>query len=307
MAYLAQLSKALLAVVTRARISALTFCVFSFYTIANESLELISIQDENSENAAVPAQRIVALAPHLVEMLFEVGAGDRIVATVDYADHPEAAKSIPRIGGHYGVNIEALVGLKPDLVLFWQGGNKAQDLEKIQQLGLNVVTTTANSIEQVASDLIKLGALTGQQAKAQQRAKHFTERLSAIRLQYQDKTSVPVFYQLWSSPLMTINQDSWINQLISSCNAQNVFATSSVKTPQVSIENVMLAKPEIIVVPDAGSPYPQDIGIWQQWSQIPAVAKQQIIHVNGDVMHRFSSNMLDGLSDMCRQIDSVRH
>ncbi|WP_258872563.1 cobalamin-binding protein [Thalassotalea euphylliae] len=271
----------------------------------NRSVEVTSA---DTFTAAKPAQRIVALAPHIVEMLFEIGAGDRIVATVEYANHPAAAKAIPRIGNHAGVSMEKLLSYQPDLVLFWQGGNQAQDLAKMRSLGLNVRLSDPKALEDVAKELVMLGELTGQTHIAQHRAEQFMAKLHHIEAQYQGKQALSVFYQLWSAPLMTINQASWINQLITSCNATNVFANAPTKTPQVSIENVLVAMPEVIVIPDAssaaGSKQP-DAG-WQQWPQIPAVKKQQIIHTQGDVMHRFSSNMLTGLADMCQQLDSFR-
>lgn len=260
--------------------------------------------EENSKGK--PAERIVSLAPHITEMLFEIGAGEKVVATVDYANHPEAAKAIPRIGGHYGINIEKLLLLKPDLVLFWQGGNKAQDLAKMQQLGLNVVLNEPVYLEYVAKELVKLGKLTGNEQQAQQKADAFLTNLNVIKSRYASKNTLSTFYQLWSTPLMTINKDSWINQLVSACNARNIFSESPTKTPQVSIENVLVAKPDIIVIPDANSTSPQPSVGWESWPQIPAVTKQQIIHVNGDVMHRFSPKMLSGLADMCHQIDAFR-
>ncbi|WP_235938699.1 cobalamin-binding protein [Thalassotalea algicola] len=257
------------------------------------------------ENSQAPL-RIVALAPHIVEMLYDIGAGDNIVATVEYANHPEAAKAIPRIGGHHGISIERLVALKPDLVLFWQGGNKAQDLEKMRQLGLNVKLSQPKALEDVAKELKMLGELTGHQLQALKVANQFTNKLQSIRQLYQNKQQYSVFYQLWSTPLMTVNEDSWINQLITSCNATNVFSQSPTKTPQVSIENVIVANPDVIVIPDAHSTSPQPKVGWEKWQQVTAVKRQRIIRVNGDNMHRFSPKMLSGLADMCRQIDKFR-
>ncbi len=250
--------------------------------------------------------RIVALAPHLVEMLYAIGAGDDIVATVEYANHPEAAKQIPRIGGHQGISIEKLLLLNPDLILFWQGGNQAQDLAKMQELGLNVKALATKRLKDVASTIVQLGQWTGRQKSAQAIADNFTNSLSDIRQQYAPKATLKVFYSLWSQPLMTINKDSWINDLISHCNAENVFADSPTTAPQVSIENVLVTAPDVIAIPDAHSENKQPLDIWQDWQAIPAVAKSQIIHVNGDVMHRFSPNMINGLVDMCQQIDAFR-
>lgn len=282
----------------------ITLVLFSYFV--HQQVQATPSQAQTSLPKS--AQRIVALAPHIVEMLYDIGAGDRIVATVEYANHPEAAKAIPRIGGHAGISIEKLVSYQPDLILFWQGGNQAQDLAKMRALGLNVQLSEPKALADVAKELIMLGKLTGQEKTAQQKADQFMAKLTGIEAQYRDKPSLSVFYQLWSTPLMTINQDSWINQLITSCNAKNVFADAAAKTPQVSIENVLVAMPEVIVIPDAssakGSKQP-DVG-WQQWPQIPAVKKQQIIHTNGDVMHRFSRNMLTGLADMCLQLDNFR-
>ena len=88
----------------------------------------------NAKNNQVKPLRIVALAPHIVEMLFEIGVGDQIVGTVEYADYPEKAKSIPRIGGYYGMQIEKVLALNPDVIFAWESGNKATDLEQLKRL-----------------------------------------------------------------------------------------------------------------------------------------------------------------------------
>ena len=97
----------------------------------------VSVRDDigNTVRLAQPAQRIVSLAPHMTETLFAAGAGERVVGTVDYSDHPEAAKKIRRVGGYSRLDLEAVAALKPDLVVGWQSGNAAAHLEKLKGLG----------------------------------------------------------------------------------------------------------------------------------------------------------------------------
>ena len=80
---------------------------------------------------APQVERVIALSPHAVELIFELGAGDRIVATTDFADYPEAAKAIPRVGGYHGIQIEQVMSLKPDLIVAWEGGNPDTDLARM--------------------------------------------------------------------------------------------------------------------------------------------------------------------------------
>ena len=251
-------------------------------------------------------QRIVALAPHIVENLFAIGAGDRIVGTVDFADYPAQANDIERVGGYYGVNMEKLLSLKPDLVLAWKTGNKADDLAYIEKLGIPVAYSNPDQVDNVADELRKLGTLTHLQTKADKVAKEFVAKLNAIRASQQGKKAVPVFYQLWPEPMMTIGGNTWINQLLTICHADNVFANSDTDYPRISIENVLVAKPEAIIIPDEKTKKPQPKIDWRQWPELPAVQHNQFISVNADLLHRFTTRMLDGLSDMCGKIDISR-
>ncbi|WP_304635302.1 cobalamin-binding protein [Pseudoalteromonas sp.] len=251
-------------------------------------------------------QRIVALAPHIVENLFAIGAGDRIVGTVDYADYPAQANEIERVGGYYGINMERLLSLKPDLVLAWKTGNKAEDLAYIEKLGIPVAYSNPDQVDNVADELRKLGELTHLKTQADRVATEFEVKLAAIRASQQDKPPVSVFYQLWPEPMMTVGGNTWINQLLTICHADNVFANSETDYPRISIENVLVSKPEVIIIPDEKSKKPQPQIDWRQWPELPAVQHNQFISVNADLLHRFTTRMLDGLSEMCGKIDISR-
>jgi vitamin B12 transport system substrate-binding protein len=250
--------------------------------------------------------RIIALAPHIVENLFAIGAGDNIVGTVDYADYPAEAQSIERIGGYYGISLEKVLALKPDLVIAWKSGNQSEDLAQIERLGIKVYLSNPTTIAGVADELQTFGEFTGNIEQSQQAANAFTQKLNAIIKSQQNKKNITAFYQLWSEPMMTVGKNTWINQLIETCHVSNVFAQSVTDYPQISIENVIVTKPQVIIIPDEKSKTSQPVVNWQKWPEVPAVKNDQFISVNADLLHRFTPRMLDGLADMCDKIDASR-
>ena len=250
--------------------------------------------------------RIVALAPHIVENLYAIGAGDLIVGTLDYADYPQEATKIERIGGYNGISIEKLLMLKPDMVIAWKSGNQAEDLAQIKRLGIELHLSNPRSIEGVAKEILKLGQLTGRIEQSKKVAEAFTVKLNAIKAIQQNKTTLTGFYQLWPEPMMTVSKNTWINQLIETCQVTNVFADSDTDYPQISIENVIVTKPQIIIIPDEKSKRVIPTVNWQQWPEIPAVKYEQFISVNADLLHRFSPRMLDGLAQMCDKVEESR-
>ncbi|QOL25935.1 cobalamin-binding protein [Thalassotalea sp. LPB0316] len=259
--------------------------------------------------------KLVALSPHTVEMLYDLGLGDNIVATVEHADYPEQAKAIPRIGGAYGLSIEKVLALRPDYVIAWRGGNKAADLAKLEQLGIAIIDSSPQNITEVAQDYRRIGQQLNRAAQGDAIAQTIELSFRQLKAQYQDKTPVNVFYQMWPEPLMTINQSTWTHQLLSLCGASNVFATQLAAYPQISIEHVIAKQPEVIVLPwqhsktGQGEQQTHQIPaqlMWQPWSQIPAVKQQQFVHADADLLHRFTKRVLAGVTQLCHDIDQYR-
>ncbi|MGI2259256.1 cobalamin-binding protein [Shewanella sp. GXUN23E] len=254
--------------------------------------------------AEAAAQRIVALSPHAVEMLYAIGAGDSIVATTEHADFPEAAKAIPRIGGYHGIQLEKLLALSPDLVVVWGGGNRQQDIDKMRELGLPLYNSDAKTLDAVADELEQLGQLTGHQTQANALAASLRQQLAQLRQSNQHKPGIKVFYQLWSQPLMTVADGSWIQQILTVCGADNVFAASPSPYPQISLENVLLTSPQVILQSqDAGNIQGID---WSAWPDIPAVRQQQIYQLNADLLHRAGPRVVEGVKATCDVLDKAR-
>jgi vitamin B12 transport system substrate-binding protein len=263
--------------------------------------ELTSVQDQQQKP---PAKRIIALSPHGVEMLFAIGAGESILATTDYADYPAAAKDIPRIGGYYGIQIERVIELNPDLIIVWQSGNKQGDINQLRDLGFTLFNSDPKNLADVATDLEALGKLTGNEVQAQQVATDYRQQLAQIRLKNQAKPAVKVFYQLWSTPLMTVAKGSWIQHLIEVCHGENVFYDAASEYPQISIENVLLTGAEVILQSqDEGNV----LGInWADWPELPAVKNQHIYQFDADLLHRATPRAIQGVNAVCGALDKVR-
>ena len=144
------------------------FGAFTFLS-ANEAIADadISVEDDAGFQVSLarPAQRIISLSPHLTEILFELGAGDLIVGTVSFSDYPIAARSIPRIGDAFSVNVESVVELAPDLIVAWQTGGANRALKKLRSLGYPIYINEAPSLESIASTVRQLARLLGDEIK----------------------------------------------------------------------------------------------------------------------------------------------
>lgn len=251
-------------------------------------------------------QRIIALAPHVVEMLFDIGVGSRIIATTEHSDFPEQALTIPRVGNYARLKIEKILALQPDLIIAWRTGNPSDDLERLQQLGLKIVYSDPVNLTDVATELRLFGELTGSRDIAEQKAKQFSDNLNQLKTTYQGKEDVSVFYELWSKPLTTIAQNAWPQQHLDVCGASNPFAELMTDYPQINIEQIIVADPQIIAQPmSAGEPNVDAID-WNKFKQVTAAKHQQLLKPNSDVLHRMSFRLLGELEKLCLDIDKSR-
>lgn len=252
-----------------------------------------------------PVERIIALSPHSVEMLFLLGVGDKIVGTTEFADYPEKAREIPRIGGYEGVQLDRVLELKPDLVIAWESGNQSKDIARIASFGIPLYLSETKRLEDIPKEIQTVATLVGRDARGKELAEAYVKRLQQLRERYSEKTSLSFFYQLSSISLRTIAGGSWINEMFEGCGGRNIFHELENDYPLVSFESVIQKQPEVIVIP---SPKGEPIAVerWQNWPEIPAVKKQQIVFFDADLMHRFSYRNLDGMQAVCERFDEIR-
>ena len=252
-----------------------------------------------------PAQRIVTLAPHLTELLFSLQAGGRIIATVEYSDYPSAALAIPRIGGAEDISAEVILALQPDLVVAWDKASPAEVLAILESLNVVVYRASSQTLIGVAKTLSDLAVLTDKKEIATPLVEQFKSAIANTEMRYQDKSSVSVFYQLWSDPLMTANKQQMINEMISLCGGFNLFADQLEVVPQTSLESILVLNPDVILAPEQGTPQNWRQR-WQSWPEINAVKGQHLYSLNADLINRPTLRSITGLLQVCQLLDQAR-
>lgn len=268
----------------------------------------ISVRDDTGATVSLaqPAQRIVTLSPHLAETVFAAGAGGQIVGTVDYSNYPEAARRIPRVGGYSRFDLEAVVALKPDLIIAWEGGNAPAHLQKLRRLGLPVYLSQINRLEDIAGEIERIGALAGTRQSADTAARTFRRRLADLQARYAGRPVVRTFYEVWHQPLKTIGGQQFISSVIRLCGGENVFGTLTATAPDVTVEAVLAANPEAIIASGMGEARPEWLDDWQARPGLLAAQRKNLFFIPPDLIQRHTPRLLDGAERLCQHLETAR-
>lgn len=266
-----------------------------------------------SARAEEPAPRIVSLAPHLTELAFDAGIGDRLVGVVEWSDHPEAARRLPRIGDAFRFDLEAIVRLETSDALAWQDGTPAAAIDALEDLGIRVHSIRTRSLLEIGDALRRIGALGGRPEAGSAAAHRFVQQLEGLS---RDRTvesgsastgpPIPVLYQISERPLFTLGGHHVINEVFELCGATNVFADVDAAAMTIDFEAALARQPlAIIAGSDAAAPAVLDR--WRDNGGTPASRCGHLLAVDPDLLVRPTPRILDGARRLCGWLDqSVR-
>jgi iron complex transport system substrate-binding protein len=280
-------------VIMKSKIWTLSILLFAWQAKAD-----IRVEDYSGEEVVLSssARRIVSLAPHITENLFSVNAGQFIAATVEYSDYPEAAKTINRIGGFSSISIEKIIEVNPDLVIAWGSGNKQSLQTHLQQIGIPVYVDEPRKLDDIARSLVDFAVLTGQEEIGKAVARDYLDFLQAQK-SINHKTTV--FYQIWNSPLQTVNGEHLITNVIELCGGHNIYSTESTLAPNVGIESVLEKDPQFIIASGVSQEAPPWLADWKQYPNLTAVKKGNLHHIPPDYLQRQTLRIQTGVTMMC--------
>jgi len=255
---------------------------------------------------AAPAKRIATLSPGATELTFAAGAGAKVVAGVNHSDYPPAARKLPLVGNHTRIDLEALLALKPDLVVTWLTGNPPAQMEMLQALGLPMFAIEPRTFEDVSNTIEQLSLLTATQRQGFAEAGRFRAGIAELTARYRNAEPVPVFYQVWETPLMTINNEHLIGKVVQLCGGVNVFADMPRRVPRISPEVVLEADPHVILTGSVEGAVDDQLDHWKNYPGMTSVAKNNLFYVPASPISRPTPRLLEASASICHKLDIAR-
>ena len=286
-----------------------TSWVVACHLVSATALAATTVTDDTGQRVTLPnpPQRIISLAPSATEMLFAAGAGDRLIATVDFSDEPAAAKRVPRIGDVTAIDMERLVALHPDLVVAWPGGGNPAQIEKIARLGIPIYRQQVNRLADLPGSLRRLGALTSDESTAEQAARALSAELARITREYgggrrATGASPTVLLEVWNRPIYTVGGGHLMSDALTSCGVRNVFGDLQELGPVISTEAVIARNPDIIVAsapPGEGASW---LAEWKRFGSLNAVRTGRLVAFEDQRLNRLGPSVVLATEALCKAL-----
>ena len=260
------------------------------------------VTDEAGRRVQLPlhVDRIVSLAPNLTEIVFAVGAGDRLVGRTRYCDYPAEAKQVPEVGDTMTPSIERIIALKPQIVLISTASQLEAFTRQLNEQGIAVYVTNPQSLEGVFRSIQTLGDLFGEHGQAAQLVADSRQRSEMVQAAVKQVNPVKVFYQVSGEPLYTIGRDAYLTDLVRRAGGVSVTADVPGAFPRFSDESALAARPEAIILPSGGSMGTANSTVAASLKNSPAALNSRVYKINDDHLSRPGPRLVDGLEEMAR-------
>lgn len=259
--------------------------------------DLLEIVDDfgNEIKLDQPAERIISLAPSNTEILFAIGAGEKVIGVTTYDDYPEEALAIEKIGDFNGINIERIIELEPDLVINY-GDGITEENQRLIEAGIPIAGFEPESIEEITDVIIRIGVLTGNAEEASALAEDMIDRKNEIIEKLKDVDQKKVFYEVWHEPLMAAGPGSFVDELIILAGGENIAADADSEYPQFDLEQLIERNPQVyITANDLPEKTIESIKERPGYAEIDAVKEDQLYLVDGNIMSRPGPRIIQAL------------
>lgn len=270
---------------------------------ADSSLPANAVQDDLGRSVAIRAdvKRVISLAPSITEMVYAVGAGDKLVGVTTYCNYPEAANSVQKVGDTMTPDLEKIVALRPDVILISTDSQLEAFMRMLDERGIAVYVIQSKDIDDVLGDMERLGELLGTKSEA-------TAAVGDLRRRVESATSAPaaeplkVFVQISREPLFTIGADSFITKLVAQAGAVSVTKDIATAYPKLSKETAAAANPDVIILSESDDNREPNDAL----KNSNAVKNGRVFRIPADVLSRPGPRSVDALEQMAKMMGQVR-
>lgn len=270
------------------------------------SAETHMVRDQAGRMVAVPEnpQRVIALAPSITEIVFELNQGHRLKGVTIYSDYPEAATALPKVGSYVRLDLERIVALDPDLCLAVKDGNPKDVVTRLEALKIPVYVVNPRSLSTVMDTLLEVGTLLNAATEAEAVVQDMQTRIERVREKVEKAERNPrVFFQIGVAPIVSVGSDTLIHEIIAAAGGKNL-AAGPIPYPRFSREQVLALSPDIIVVTsmERQAVFDKVKSEWEEWQDLPAVRNHQIHIVDSDLFDRPSPRLVEALEMLVKLI-----
>lgn len=249
---------------------------------------------------AAPAQRVVSLAPSITELLFVLGAGDRVVGRTIYCKYPPAALQVPTVGDGLNPNVEAIVARHPDLVLLYRSPHTDAAAQQLARLGIPTLVIRHDRLTDIARTARLLGRATGQDPGGQAVGRS----IDSLLAQPIPPVRTRLAFVVWDSPPIVIGAGSFLDELARLAGAENVFHDIATPSATVSIETIVARDPDwIAVVRDSAGDAPPGWASRPEWRAVQAVRQRRFLQLPADLFGQPSPRAPEAVATLAQLID----
>ncbi len=249
---------------------------------------------------AAPARRIVSLLPSFTEILFAIGAGDRLVGRTTWCDYPPAALAVPSVGDAMPPSVEAVAARRPDLVVLYRSGPNVTAAEQLERLGIPTVLLDLNLLEELGPATRRLGTLTGRQVPAESLA----AAVDRVVSQPPAPSTQSLAFIVWDNPPIVIGAGSYLDRLAALAGARNVFHDVGSPSAQVSIETIAARDPDFLAVL-SDSAAPPAYASRPEWRVVRAVRERRFLFLPGQLFGRPGPRAADAIREFRQRLEAA--
>jgi iron complex transport system substrate-binding protein len=289
----------------RLRLAALLAAgLLACHSVGDESSRIVLVDDAgDSLRLAQPARRIVSLNPVITELVFALGAGERLVGRTSECDYPPAAARVASVGGWLPPNVEAVAARSPDLVILYQGPTVATAAQGLRALGIPVLALRTDHL----ADLPRLARLLGPALAASRRADSlvsaFEATLDTLRRAAAPVSAPSVVLVAWDQPLVVLGAGSYVSELVELAGGRNVYRDLPLSSVPTSLESIISRAPAVVVTVGRIN---SDFARRPEWQVLPSVREHRILSITESALTRPSPRSLAAIPLLRRQLEAVR-
>ena len=248
--------------------------------------------------------RIVSLAPSVTEILYALGAGDRIVGATEFCSYPPEALRLPRIGGLINPDLEKIVSLNPDLVIATTAGNYQEDAERIERLGIPVHTVSTPTLESVLTTLSDVGRILGNDEQARDLVSRLSERLESVKRRSSLRAPMRTLFVIEGDPLIAPGPATFLGEALAAAGALLVTPMGSAGWTQMDAEQVIAAAPDVILTAEPNRRWVEGLSSRPEWRMVPAVLARRIYVISDSIQHP-GPRLFDGIEEVAGILSGI--